>query len=45
MHVLLEFFARTLDTWLVMLEDLKASRRTRMVFDYLAVALADYIAA
>jgi hypothetical protein len=36
-------FAPNLDTWLVMHEDLKASRRTRLVFDHLALALADYV--
>lgn len=43
-HLLPASFALTLDTWLVMHEDLKASRRTRIVFDYLASALGGYIA-
>lgn len=42
-HVLPEAFTLALDTWLVMHEDLKASRRTRMVFDYLATSLTEYI--
>ena len=43
LRVLPQAFALTLDTWLVMHEDLKASRRTRAVFDYLAPALIDYV--
>lgn len=42
-RLLPQAFALNLDTWLVMHEDLKASRRTRTVFDYLASALVDYI--
>ena len=41
-HVLPEAFALDLDTWLVMHEDLKASRRTRLLFDHLAEALIGY---
>lgn len=44
LHLLPEAFELSLDTWLVMHEDLRASRRTRTVFDYLAIALAEYIA-
>lgn len=42
-HLLPDAFTLALDTWLVMHEDLKASRRTRMVFDHLATALAEYM--
>jgi DNA-binding transcriptional LysR family regulator len=42
-RVLPQAFAPGLDTWLVMHEDLKASRRTRLVFDHLATALVGYI--
>lgn len=42
-RVLPQAFAPSLDTWLVMHEDLKASRRTRVVFDHLAAALVGYI--
>ena len=42
-RVLPQAFAFNLDTWLVMHEDLKASRRVRIVFDYLASALANYV--
>ena len=42
-RVLPHAFAPSLDTWLVMHEDLKASRRTRIVFDHLAAALVGYI--
>ncbi|HEY8683715.1 MAG TPA: LysR family transcriptional regulator [Rhodanobacter sp.] len=45
LRVLPQAFAPSLDTWLVMHEDLKASRRTRIVFDHLAAALADYAGA
>jgi hypothetical protein len=41
-HVLPEAFALDLDTWLVMHEDLRASRRVRLVYDYLVQALAAY---
>jgi len=44
-HLLPEAFAFDLDTWLVMHEDLKASRRTRLLFDYLARALGTYAVA
>jgi len=42
-RVLPQAFAPSLDTWLVMHEDLKASRRTLVVFDHLAAALVGYI--
>lgn len=41
-HLLPQAFAFDLDTWLVMHEDLKASRRTRLLFDHLAQALIAY---
>lgn len=41
-HLLPQAFALDLDTWLVMHEDLRASRRTRLLFDHLAQALMDY---
>jgi len=41
-RVLPEAFALELDTWLVMHEDLKASRRTRLLFGHLAQALVAY---
>ena len=44
-HVLPQAFVFDLDTWLVMHEDLKASRRTRLLFDHLAQALLAYIGA
>ena len=44
-HLLPEAFAFDLDTWLVMHEDLKASRRTRLLFDHLAQALGTYAVA
>jgi DNA-binding transcriptional LysR family regulator len=44
-HLLPQAFTFNLDTWLVMHEDLKASRRTRMVFDHLAHALSAYAGA
>jgi DNA-binding transcriptional LysR family regulator len=43
--VLPEAFEFDLDTWLVMHEDLKASRRTRLLFDHLAQALLAYVGA
>jgi hypothetical protein len=33
-----------LDTWVVMHEDLKSSRRIRLMFDHLADGLAVYVA-
>lgn len=45
LRVLPQAFAPSLDTWLVMHEDLKTSRRTRIVFDHLAAALVDYAGA
>jgi len=41
-RVLPRAFAPSLDTWLVMHEDLKASRRVRKVFDHMVSALAQY---
>lgn len=41
-HLLPQAFAFNLDTWLVMHEDLKVSRRTRLLFDHLAQALIAY---
>ncbi|MGH8144517.1 MAG: LysR family transcriptional regulator, partial [Steroidobacteraceae bacterium] len=41
-HLLPQAFALDLDTWLVMHEDLKASRRVRLLFDHLAQALIAY---
>lgn len=35
-------FALYMDTWVVMHEDLRRSKRTRALFDHLAAALADY---
>jgi DNA-binding transcriptional LysR family regulator len=42
-RVLPDAFALTLDTWLAMHEDLRTSRRCRVVFDALAAGLGDYI--
>jgi len=42
-RVLPQAFTLGMDTWLVMHEDLKASRCTRVVFDHLAAALAGYM--
>jgi DNA-binding transcriptional LysR family regulator len=42
-HVLGEVFNFTLECWVVMHDDLKASRRMRLMFDHLAAGLADYI--
>jgi DNA-binding transcriptional LysR family regulator len=44
-RVLPEAFELTLDTWLAMHEDLRTSRRCRVVFDTLATGLGDYIKA
>lgn len=44
-QVLPEAFNLDLDTWLVMHEDLKPSRRTRLLFDHLAQALRTYAGA
>jgi DNA-binding transcriptional LysR family regulator len=41
-HVLPKAFSLDLDTWLVMHEDQKASRRVRLLFDHLAEALIAY---
>ena len=43
MRVLAKAFALPLDTWVVMHEDLRASRRCRVVFDALAAGLSAYI--
>jgi DNA-binding transcriptional LysR family regulator len=42
-RVLPEAFELTLDTWLAMHEDLRTSRRCRVVFDALAAGLSGYI--
>ncbi|MFA5122378.1 LysR family transcriptional regulator [Zavarzinia sp.] len=42
-RLLPEAFEARLPVWLVCHEDLRASRRVRLVFDFLAEALADYI--
>jgi DNA-binding transcriptional LysR family regulator len=42
-RVLPDAFAPPLDTWLAMHEDLRTSRRCRVVFDALAVGLGGYI--
>jgi len=44
-RVLPDAFELTLDTWLAMHEDLRTSRRCRVVFDALAAGLGDYIKA
>jgi DNA-binding transcriptional LysR family regulator len=43
MRVLPDAFELTLDTWLAMHEDLRTSRRCRVVFDALAAGLGGYI--
>lgn len=42
-RVLPEAFDLTLETWVAMHEDLRTSRRCRVVFDALAAGLSDYI--
>jgi DNA-binding transcriptional LysR family regulator len=42
-HLLPEAFALELDTWLVMHEDLRTSRRVRLLYDHLAQALGAYV--
>ena len=42
-HVLDDAFSFELDTWVVMHEDLKASRRMRLMFDHLVAGLTDYL--
>ena len=42
-RVLPDAFAPILDTWLAMHEDLRTSRRCRVVFDALAAGLGRYI--
>ncbi len=44
-HLLPDAFALELDTWLVMHEDLRASRRVRLLYDHLAQALGVYASA
>jgi hypothetical protein len=39
-----ESFALRLETWVAMHEDLRASRRCRVVFDALVAGMADYCA-
>ena len=41
-HLLADAFALELDTWLVMHEDLRTSRRVRLLYDHLAQALGAY---
>jgi DNA-binding transcriptional LysR family regulator len=41
-HLMPEQFAFNLEIWVVMHEDLRASRPIKAVFDHLAVALSDY---
>jgi DNA-binding transcriptional LysR family regulator len=41
--VLPSAFHYALEVWLVMHEDLKATRRVRLLFDHLAVGLTDYV--
>jgi DNA-binding transcriptional LysR family regulator len=41
--VLPNAFHYALEVWLVMHEDLKATRRVRLLFDHLAVGLTDYV--
>jgi DNA-binding transcriptional LysR family regulator len=42
-HLLPEAFALELDTWLVMHEDLRTSRRVRLLYDHLVQALGAYV--
>lgn len=42
-HLLPNAFSLELDTWLVMHEDLRASRRVRLLYDYLVQALGAYV--
>ncbi|MFC5525336.1 LysR family transcriptional regulator [Rhodanobacter ginsengisoli] len=44
-HLLPDALALELDTWLVMHEDLRASRRVRLLYDHLAQALGVYASA
>jgi len=41
-HLLPERFALNMETWLVMHEDLRRSRRVRALYDHLCTALVDY---
>jgi DNA-binding transcriptional LysR family regulator len=43
MHLLPDAFALELDTWLVMHEDLRTSRRVRLLYDHLVQALGAYV--
>ncbi len=42
-HVLDDVFNFELEAWVVMHEDLKASRRMRLMFDHLVAGLTDYV--
>jgi DNA-binding transcriptional LysR family regulator len=42
-HLLPDAFALELDTWLVMHEDLRTSRRVRLLYDHLVRALGAYV--
>lgn len=42
-HLLPKAFAFDLEIWVVMHENLRASRRMRVLFDHLAAALTDYV--
>lgn len=42
-HLLPDVFALELDTWLVMHEDLRTSRRVRLLYDHLARTLGAYV--
>ncbi len=44
-HVLPKALALDLETWLVMHEDLRANRRTRLLFDHLVQTLETYVVA
>ncbi|MGP0092200.1 MAG: LysR family transcriptional regulator [Xanthobacteraceae bacterium] len=44
LHILPEGFAVSLDVWVVMHEDSRASRRVRLLFDHLVRQLATYVA-
>jgi DNA-binding transcriptional LysR family regulator len=43
-HLLADQFALSMDTWVVMHEDLRRSARTRALYDYFCVALSEYAA-
>ena len=42
-HVLPNAFQFTLEVWLVMHRDLKTAPRVRLLFDWLAAGLSDYV--